>query len=270
MGRYRKVDTRIWNDAKFRGLSDDAKLAFLFVLTHPHMTSLGAMRASIPGLAKELGWTSEALRIAFRKPFAKGLIEYDEGACFLALPSFLKYNKPESPNVVKSWINSLDLIPECKGKVLLLQRVTEFLEALPEAFSKALPKAFRKAMPNQEQEQEQEQEHEQDKKKKVSRGYPDTFELFWTAYPRRQSKGQALRAWPAAIEAAAQSKLAVMAESPEAFLIRRAADYGAATSSTEKKYIRLPATWLNGHGWEDEIGPRVPTDEELEHWSPSG
>ncbi len=44
MGRYRKVETRIWNDATFRSLSDDGKLLFLFVLTHPSQTSLGAMR----------------------------------------------------------------------------------------------------------------------------------------------------------------------------------------------------------------------------------
>ena len=47
MGKYRKVDPKIWNDEKFRELSDSAKLLFLFLLTHPHMTPLGAMRATV-------------------------------------------------------------------------------------------------------------------------------------------------------------------------------------------------------------------------------
>jgi hypothetical protein len=42
MGRYRKIDTRIWNDAKFRELSERGQLEFLFGLTHPNMTMLGA------------------------------------------------------------------------------------------------------------------------------------------------------------------------------------------------------------------------------------
>jgi hypothetical protein len=56
MARYRKIDPRIWNDQKFRELSDDAKIVFFLLLTHPHMTALGAMRATVAGLAAELGW----------------------------------------------------------------------------------------------------------------------------------------------------------------------------------------------------------------------
>jgi hypothetical protein len=55
MARYRKIDPRIWNDAKFRALLDDAKFVFMLLLTHPHMTALGAMRATLAGSAAELG-----------------------------------------------------------------------------------------------------------------------------------------------------------------------------------------------------------------------
>jgi hypothetical protein len=66
--KYRKIDPRIWNDAKFRELSDKGKLVFLFVLTHPCMTALGAMRGTMAGLAAELGWPAEAFQEAFRAP----------------------------------------------------------------------------------------------------------------------------------------------------------------------------------------------------------
>ena len=109
-------------------------------------------------------------------------------------------------------------------------------------------------------------------RKKVKKAvcYPESFEQFWTTYPRRESKGQALKAWPAAIEATAQSKLIDSDESPETFLARRASDYAATVASTEKKFIRLPSTWLNAHGWEDETKARVPTDSDLATWSASG
>ena len=162
MAHYRKIDPRMWNDEKFRTLSTEGKLAFVLLLTHPHMTALGAMRATIPGLAAELG--GKGFAEAFREVFAKGLAKHDEKASCVYLPRFLKYNKPESPNVVKAWAHSIDLIPECHLKSELIQEVKGFAEALPEAFGKALPEAFAKAMPNQEQEQEQEQQQERRKK----------------------------------------------------------------------------------------------------------
>jgi len=156
MGRYRKIDSRIWNDAKFCALSKDGKLVFLMLLTHPSMTALGAMRASLAGLGEELGWEPEAFREAFREAFLQGMVEHDPKALLIALPNFLKYNPPESPNVVKAWVGALDLLPECDLKIRVVLRAKGFAEAFGEAFGKA----FAKAMPNPEQEPEQEPEPE--------------------------------------------------------------------------------------------------------------
>ena len=180
MARYRKIDPRIWNDEKFRALSDSGKLAFLFVLTHPHMTSLGAMRGTVIGLAEELkasrkpsgkpsGSLPGSISEGFREAIGKGLLEVDEDACYIGAKNFLRYNGPESPNVVRSWETAIELIPECKLKVQLMQRVRAYTESLSEGFGKALPKAFAKASPNQEQEQEQEQELEQEEDKNATR-----------------------------------------------------------------------------------------------------
>jgi hypothetical protein len=159
---YRKIDTRMWNDEKFCGLSDDGKLVFIFVMTHPNMTALGAMRATLPGLAAELGWLPERFREGFQEAFAKGMVEHDEKANFVALPNFLKYNPPESPNVVKAWAKCLDLLPECPLKAQVFHRAKGLVKAKGKAFLEAFPKdileAFAKGMPYQEQEQEQEQE----------------------------------------------------------------------------------------------------------------
>jgi Sec-independent protein translocase protein TatA len=156
MSRYRKIDPRIWNDARFRLLSDNGKLAVFLLLTHPNMTALGAMRATLPGLAAELGWSTEAFRQAFAEASAQCIVEHDEEACFIGLPKFLRYNQPESPNVVKAWAAAVDLLPECDLKSVVLQRAQGFAEGMSEAFSKAFREAFPKAMRNQEQEQEQE------------------------------------------------------------------------------------------------------------------
>lgn len=158
---YRKVDTRIWNDAKFCALDDRGKLAFLMLLTHPSMTAVGAMRATLGGLGEELGWGAEAFREAFAQAHSRGMVEHDPRANFIGLPKFLEYNRPESPNVVKAWARSFDLLPECEHKTRLLTRCKGYVQGLDEAFQQALEQAIAKAMPNQEQEQEQEPKQEQ-------------------------------------------------------------------------------------------------------------
>ncbi|WP_427026558.1 hypothetical protein ACP4J4_20285 (plasmid) [Aureimonas ureilytica] len=154
MSRYRKVDPRIWNDAGFRQLSDHGKLGFLFLITHPNMTSLGAMRATLPGLAAELDWAPEAYREAFEEALQQGMVEHDAKAHLIALPRFIRYNPPESPNVVKAWVGAVDLLPECDLKTLVLQRAEASAVGISIAFGEAFGKAFAKAMPNQKLKQE--------------------------------------------------------------------------------------------------------------------
>jgi hypothetical protein len=78
------------------------------------------------------------------------------------LPNAIRYNRPESPNVVRSWGAEFDLLPECALKTEALETLRSFVYGLGEGFVKALDealsKASRKTMPNQEQEQEQEKE----------------------------------------------------------------------------------------------------------------
>lgn len=148
--KYRKINPAIWNDEKFVGLSERGRLIFFFLLTHPHMTMLGAMRANIPGLAAEYGIPEKAFREAFREAFlegcGKGMVEVDEGVSLIVLPNFPRHNEPESPNVVMSYQKALPLLPECALRTEQLQRVKAFLEAKGKAFHEALPKAFHEAL----------------------------------------------------------------------------------------------------------------------------
>lgn len=143
MARYRKVATRIWNDEEFMGMSDSGQLGFLFLLTCPHMTSLGAMRTTIHGLAAEKRWSPPKMRRAVDEAIEREMVEFDERASFLALPNFFRYNPPESANVVKSWGAIIDLIPECDGRSRLLSRIGDLAVDLPVALRIALPKNIR-------------------------------------------------------------------------------------------------------------------------------
>lgn len=149
MSFFRKIDVRIWNDAKFRALSHSGKLVFIMLLTYPGMTALGAMRATPEGLGAELKMNPEAFREAFGEVLRQGLAEHDEEASCVFVPNFVRYQAAESPNVVKAWAKHLEWIPECELKNRAVAVAQAFVEGYGEAFRKAFRESFGKTSPNQ-------------------------------------------------------------------------------------------------------------------------
>ena len=194
MARYRKIDPRIWNDAKVRDMSERGKLVFLYVLTHPAMTMIGAMRASVPGLAAELPCPEKAFREAFLEALAKGILKHDASASMCWAPKFLHFNPPESPNVVRAWPDALQLIPECDLKDQLFLSLKGYTEGYTEGFRIAFKEAFAKGIPIQEQEQEQEQE--QDKQTASRRGGPKPVEVIENGILIFPTVGTNAHQWP--------------------------------------------------------------------------
>jgi hypothetical protein len=68
-----------------------------------------------------------------------------------------------------------------------------------------------------------------------------TFEEFIKLYPRREAKKAAEKAWMKLNEE--ETDLAFEGLKKQLFMLK----------SRERVYIPLPATWLNGARWEDEI-----------------
>lgn len=148
MARYSKIERRILTDQKFNSLSRDGKLIFFILLVHPHLTAIGAMRATLAGLASEMKWPYEDFQQAFAEVLAKGMVKYDEDASLIWIPKYLDHNQPESPNVVKSWGQCLDYLTECALKNEIIQQTKTFVASLSASFQEALPEAFLKPSPS--------------------------------------------------------------------------------------------------------------------------
>jgi hypothetical protein len=160
---------------------------WFFLLTGPHTGPVpGLFRAGRAAMAEELDWELEAFDEAFAEAFDEGMVKADFKSRLVWLPNALNHNKPESPNVVRSWKEEIDLLPECDLKTEALVSIRAILacfsDALVNAFDEINPSITRhtagskpspkpspkpskisskissKALPNQEQEQEQEQE----------------------------------------------------------------------------------------------------------------
>ena len=138
MAHYRKIDVAIWNDATFASMKLQGKMAFVFLITHPNMTGVGAMRATLPGLSAELGISQKD----FGAVFSKGLAVYSAEESCVFIPRFIKYQGCDSLNVLKSWIAQLQFIPHGKVKDYAIATLYEFIEG--NAVAKALGKGFAK------------------------------------------------------------------------------------------------------------------------------
>jgi hypothetical protein len=167
MSRFRIVDVRIWHDEKFLGISRNARLLFLYLLTSPETTAIGCLKASPMVLAEALAMPFKELQKCFSELLEIGCIEYDEKR-LVVLTNWFKYNRPSCPNQMTAWVKCLDMLPECETKVLVEQRLKSFANTLGNAFADAFDKAFGKvsAIPLAKecliQDQDQEQDQEQD------------------------------------------------------------------------------------------------------------
>lgn len=164
MAKYRKIDPRIWNDAKFASLTHEGQRLFLYILTHPSMTSLGAFRATPEGLMSEIGINTlqsveqctgqctQHCKNTFDALLVQGLVKYDDTCKTVFAPNFIKYNPPENSNVVIGWTSALDQIPEGPLKLEALERAKASV-MIPKKRSKSdknlLLKAFYKSLEDQ-------------------------------------------------------------------------------------------------------------------------
>jgi hypothetical protein len=78
--------------------------------------------------------------------------------------------------------------------------------------------------------------------------YTEPFETFWSAYPRKQQKGDAFKAW----ETLRKKKLL-----PHVSVIIDAATVYA-SNVTDPQFQKLPAGWLRASAWEDQVAEKKP------------
>ena len=144
--RYRKVDPRMWGDAKFRALSDDARMVFMYLLTAPEVTALpGFVVIGRAGLAEGIGWDEDLERLsrAFAELSAAGMAKADWRARLVILPNAPRYNEPESPNAIRSWRSHFDALPESPLRNEMLGLLRAFTEGLRPNLRETFADTFR-------------------------------------------------------------------------------------------------------------------------------
>lgn len=158
MRDYGKVYSTFWSSQTTGGLSDDAKLLAVYLMTCSHSTIAGVFRLPDGYVSEDLGWVSERVVKGFGELLAKGFANRCETTKWVWVCKHLEWNKPENPNQRKAAAKVVLAIPDGCGWKLDFMRVSavqlgiEWTE--PQNSSGTLPKP----LPNQKQKQKQKQD----------------------------------------------------------------------------------------------------------------
>lgn len=140
--RYIRIASKIWQDDKFRAISDEAKLLYLYILTSQHSNMIGYYLLPKPYVAYDLKWLPEQLNKRFSELLQIGLIKYCDKGDVVLIPNFLKYNTIQNPNQAKGAVNRLKEVPQNTLVDEFLACIKEYAEPFVEEFKEALPQGY--------------------------------------------------------------------------------------------------------------------------------
>lgn len=213
---YRIVHCRMWRrGGSFRRLSGpktpNAQHLWLYLLTGDATVSIpGVIPIERESLAARLGWKAgKAFDRCVEEISVLAMAEFDWAAGLVWCPSAFSYNRPQSPNVVKSWGKAFDVLPECQLKTVIWEAIRDYCDELGEAFAKAFAEAFPEAYDEGSLFPVTDTDTNRKKIKSTKASAKEIrdavgateydaqpgFNDFWTVYPRKDGKQRALAAW---------------------------------------------------------------------------
>lgn len=121
MSRYRKIDPRIWDDENFRGLSNDFKIAWLYILTGQSTNQIGLFRLSLPEMGESIGVDTAKARRSVAVLEERGMVVFDSKAKLIWVPKWIYYNEPSGSNQAKGYTEvAKEYLPHNFAKAFIL------------------------------------------------------------------------------------------------------------------------------------------------------
>jgi len=112
MREYGQIQCSFWSDPDIQGVSDDAKLIALYILSGPHSNGLGCYRIPDGYIQADTGMTSETVSKGFKELFSIGFCLRCETTKFVLIPKFLKWNTVANKNVAAAREKEFKAVPE--------------------------------------------------------------------------------------------------------------------------------------------------------------
>lgn len=281
MARYNEIYQRTWESSSFKSLSKpepNAQTLWLYLLTGRVKTPLpGIYGIGLGALSDYLKWFPESLAKCFRELSENDMAYYDEEHSVIYLPSWDRWNKPQNPNVLKSWFTLLDNIPDCHYKLLYLQQLKSLCESLGESFIESFENHYGNDMPNPEPEPKPEPKPNPEPKENnggkppAHSDFENLFEEWWKLYPVKKEKQSCKLEYLKILKEQGKEfhNILLTAINEQIDYRKRADAENEMRKNDNKELIWLadwiyPIRWLKRRRWEDEIAevPHLETTEE--------
>ena len=110
--RYYRISTRFWDDEKSRVWPRDVKLLALYLLTCRHRTLEGIFFLPLSYVREDLAWNSKKLSKMMAVLTANQFLRYDPETRVMLIRNALRYQAPESQNVVTGAIRRIRDLPK--------------------------------------------------------------------------------------------------------------------------------------------------------------
>lgn len=109
--RYAAIQTKIWADNGFRGLSRAAQYLWLYLLSSPHSNLIGYYWLPVAYIQHDTGLLTTEIEDALQELYVCNMILYDGRADVVLLKNYLRHNPLRSPKQLTSAIKTARLIP---------------------------------------------------------------------------------------------------------------------------------------------------------------
>lgn len=249
-----RLDDDFWTDPKIKNLSPDDKLLFIWLFTNPYRSYCGLYYLPKPMIGKQTGLSNTSIDRGINTLIDTGLICYDEVLEIVFIKNMLKRQIGKSAALSdqqsKGIIKHLDTLHNC----LLIQSFLEIYNHLNIPYSYTPIDTPIDSLNDTKSQSQSQSHYKSQSKSKSTCASPaacesknsNGFDSFWNAYPKKKSKGTALKAW---------NKVRVNKDFPGIEHILAAINRQKTEIDWLKdngQYIPYPATWLNSNGWDNE------------------
>ena len=112
MRDFSKISPTLWHSTRFNGLAtDDARYAYLYLLTSEHQTSAGCYRLPDAYAAADLHWPVDRYLKALAELVTAGLVKHDATASVIMITRWFRFNAPMNEKHLKGIRHVLERLP---------------------------------------------------------------------------------------------------------------------------------------------------------------
>lgn len=247
MAIYRTISMSFWTDNKIvDDFTPEDRYFYLYLFTNPHTNLCGCYEVSVKQMAYETGYGADSI-VTLLKRFEDihHVLRYSEATKEVFLLNWHKYNWTKSDKFRKPLMKEIEAVKSESFKKILkkMAETDEEYRIDTNCMDTTVTVTVTDTVTNTNANKDK---------------YEEDFSKFWSIYPKKKDKQNAMKAF---------KKITVPVDELIAAVEKQ--KKWESWTRDDGRYIPYPTTWLNGKRWEDESGEfRIDDPESYEEVDP--